>query len=1256
MKQKIIKFGLFFSVSACLLLLLFVFSKKEPVYATCSPTSLTGSPQAASYANGKVFITRGVTKLVTSFDVTTDTASTTNAVLAPHSMFSLTQNNLVKDDNMFLWMDDGSGEGYAVVNTITGQIVATSTNTNFNNSKDGIVVGDKYYQVARNNTNNLGVVSAVTTNTLYFRTVSANPEKILSNAAGTKLYVISSSLTSGKVTVVDATTDTVGATIPVGGILTNTSQGAILGNYLYVPNSNSNTVSIIDLTTEAVVATTTVGATPKYISTSGTKVYIASTGNNTVSVIDQSISVSAVQTSISLTNTPIFMMSVASNSKIYVSTGSFGIKVISPSTDTVTKTITGGIGAVNSATEAPNGKLYTVASASGIISVIDTVLDTNLSNCGDTAGADIVPPQLVSFTSTTANAVYANGSTINITATFNEALAVASTMTVSLNTGATVVLNSVSGMSLSGTYTVTPGQNTSDLTVSSIVSHLVKDADDNTTATYLVPASPNNIADTSNIIVDTTPPSNYSISIDPTSLTPTDFTDPVFTFSAIDSSGGITYALSLNGGGFSTTTSPFSATGIDSTVVNTLIIQACDVAANCSTYTSYFYPAIIIHPSAVTSSSTISVTFDIIEPSTSAFNLQIADAYLDGILTSITCEPVINGTSKTSTCTLVGGIPAPSDHSNDGTHTLVVSATSTASVLGRASQGFTIDTISPSITSVTTSVANGSYILGNSIPITIALDEPVVNGSQVTLTFDTGKTLTFTCATSTCTSLTATYVVGANEDTDDLTVSSLSGATLADVVGNASSSPMIPDGSNLGDLSTISIDTLPSSTLGMPDLTTATDSGISTTDNFTGVDNVELTGVCIDGDTVELFKDGVLDQTVVCTSSAYSFFSLLPTEGSYDFKVRAIDPQNNTSSFSASLVVTYDISAPTLSSLTSTTADGRYSSGSNINITATFSEQISTGSTMSVTLDTGDVIVLSNISGNTLTGTYSVSEEDSSLDLTVISIVSVNVTNLALNTATTYALPVAPNNIADSSQIVIFINTSSRSGGSRPKNNNPVPATLPVNFVSSSTNPMPQNPNNFGLNPVACENYIKSYIRLGANNDVEDVKKLETFLNTYEGMKLPVDGVFSKADEDAVRIFQERYTEVLSFWNLLKPTGYVYISTQKAINRIYCEKTHNMTCPYFFDFAKQGDQGVGVTKIKAFLNNTQNEKLSLTDKFDTETTQAVIRFQSKFKDRVLTPWKLAQPTGLWYQSTRKKANDVIGCFAPQRLDNGVILD
>lgn len=122
------------------------------------------------------------------------------------------------------------------------------------------------------------------------------------------------------------------------------------------------------------------------------------------------------------------------------------------------------------------------------------------------------------------------------------------------------------------------------------------------------------------------------------------------------------------------------------------------------------------------------------------------------------------------------------------------------------------------------------------------------------------------------------------------------------------------------------------------------------------------------------------------------------------------------------------------------------------------------------------------------------------------------------------------------------------------------------------------------------------------------------------------------------------------------PTGYVYITTQKEINKIYCQQTLNVACPYFVTYEKQGNVSDEVSKIKLFLNKTQGTTLDITSRvYDVQLVQAVKAFQTKYADKTLTPWGLLAPTGWWYQSTKKQANDLLGCFESVKLDNGTVI-
>lgn len=94
-----------------------------------------------------------------------------------------------------------------------------------------------------------------------------------------------------------------------------------------------------------------------------------------------------------------------------------------------------------------------------------------------------------------------------------------------------------------------------------------------------------------------------------------------------------------------------------------------------------------------------------------------------------------------------------------------------------------------------------------------------------------------------------------------------------------------------------------------------------------------------------------------------------------------------------------------------------------------------------------------------------------------------------------------------------------------------------------------------------CGPYLKSYLGLGKNNDPEEVKKLQTFLNKYEGEKLSVNGVFDNTTFAAVKRFQDKYAKDIlkDSWGLSCNTGYVYITTLAKINDIVCNTNTNFS-------------------------------------------------------------------------------------------------
>ena len=122
---------------------------------------------------------------------------------------------------------------------------------------------------------------------------------------------------------------------------------------------------------------------------------------------------------------------------------------------------------------------------------------------------DTTPPALTNFTSTTANGSFGPGSTINITANYNELLSGGSLTVVLDNENQTqVVLNNVSGQTVSGDYIVGgigSGEDTADLTIGSILSESVSDLNSNPQTASTIPGG-GNLGDSSDLLVDVTTP------------------------------------------------------------------------------------------------------------------------------------------------------------------------------------------------------------------------------------------------------------------------------------------------------------------------------------------------------------------------------------------------------------------------------------------------------------------------------------------------------------------------------------------------------------------------------------------------------------------------------------------------------------------------------------------------------------------------------------------------------------------------------
>ncbi len=86
-----------------------------------------------------------------------------------------------------------------------------------------------------------------------------------------------------------------------------------------------------------------------------------------------------------------------------------------------------------------------------------------------------------------------------------------------------------------------------------------------------------------------------------------------------------------------------------------------------------------------------------------------------------------------------------------------------------------------------------------------------------------------------------------------------------------------------------------------------------------------------------------------------------------------------------------------------------------------------------------------------------------------------------------------------------------------------------------------------------CEPYLTQYIRPTAENDFEQVRKLQQFLNEYREEDLNVTGVYGGTSIEAVKRLQADHAEdILTPWGLEEPTGFVYKTTLRFINKTKC--------------------------------------------------------------------------------------------------------
>jgi hypothetical protein len=365
-----------------------------------------------------------------------------------------------------------------------------------------------------------------------------------------------------------------------------------------------------------------------------------------------------------------------------------------------------------------------------------------------------------------------------------------------------------------------------------------------------------------------------------------------------------------------------------------------------------------------------------------------------------------------------------------------------------ANKALVIDGIVPSVVSITSTTSNGTYGVGDEIDIVVTFNEAVtVGGGTTVLYLETGATDRFAYSLSGNGTATWTFefTVQAGDNTSDLSVESFF-ANAGDAVGNFLGTATLPSGSNsLSGSKNIVIDTSPQVT----NVTSSTSNGSSWKGRSISIQVTFDQEVTVTGTPQLELETGSTDQKANYASGSGSneltfTYSVQEDDESSDLDYKSTNsltlnsgtiegggqdadltlPNPGASgSLGANKALVIDGIVPSVVSITSTTSNGTYGVGDEIDIVVTFNEVVTVGGGTTVLyLETGATDRFAySLSGNgtaTWTFEYTVQAGDNTSDLSVESFFA-NAGDAVGNFLGTATLPSGSNSLVGSKNIVI---------------------------------------------------------------------------------------------------------------------------------------------------------------------------------------------------------------------------------------------
>ena len=578
---------------------------------------------------------------------------------------------------------------------------------------------------------------------------------------------------------------------------------------------------------------------------------------------------------------------------------------------------------------------------------------------------DTTAPTATGVSSTTANGSYGVGSVITVTVGFSKAVTVTGTPLLGLNSGGTASYTSGSGTgTLVFTYTVAGGQNAHPLDEASagaltLNGGTIKDAGGNPASLTLpTPGTAGSLGVNKAINVDTTAPAV-------TAVTSTTANGSYGTGSVITITIGFSKAVAVTG-----------------------------------------TPLLALNSGGTASYSSGSGT------STLTFSYTVAAGQNSPKLDyTSTTALALNGGSIVDTVT------------NPNTANLTLPAPGSAGSIG-GSKSIVIDTTAPTVTGVNSTTPNGTYGIGAVITITVGFSKAVAVTGTPLLALNSGGTATYSSGSGTST-LTFTYTVAAGQNSPKLDYTStgalsLNGGTIVDTVTNPNTAnltlPAPGAAGSLGANKSIVINTTAAPTT-VTNVNSTTASGtygvgsvINITVTFSGT--VTVTGtpqLALNSGGIASYTSGSGTSTLAFTytvaagqnSSALDYTSTtaltlnggtIVDSGSNPATLTLPAP-GGSGSLSGNKTIVIDTVSPSVTNVSSTTADGTYGTGAVIAVTVTFTTPVVVTGTPQLALNSGGIASYSSGSGtSTLTFTYTVAAGQNSprLDYTSTTALSLN--------------------------------------------------------------------------------------------------------------------------------------------------------------------------------------------------------------------------------------------------------------------------